>query len=301
MNDPAPHFSVILPTRNRSRLLARAVASVLAQTFGDLELVVVDDASSDDTAAVLATIDDPRMLVIRLPRPGGAAAARNRGLAAARGTLVAFQDSDDAWRPHKLAAHHDAMRAAPAGVIASVGSFRHHRGDAAHDVVHAPGVVAGEEVARRIVHGLSLGTVSLAAQRDAVARAGGFDESLPRLQDIELCLRLARLGDFVFLGEVLADVHHSADSISADATRFDEAITAIARKHRAVFRRHARGYSYQLYRAGKYHAFEGRYRAAIPLLARSLGRDPANWRAIVMLAAIGLGLAPFLARRRGQR
>lgn len=301
MTERNPDVSVILPTRNRARSIVRAAASVLAQTHGSLELLVVDDASSDDTAALLATIDDPRMKVIRLERPGGAAAARNRGLAAASGAFAAFQDSDDAWRPHKLAVHLEAMGAAPASVIASVGSFCHHRGDAARDVVHTPGVVTGREVAQRIVNGLSLGTVSLVARRDAVARAGGFDETLPRLQDIELCLRLAALGDFVFTNAVLADVFHGADSISADATRFEEAITAVAHKHEAVFRRHARGYSYQLYRAGKYHAFESRYRTAVPLLVRSLRRHPANWRSLLMLAAIALGLAPRLARRSKER
>ncbi len=93
--------SVIIPTHNRAGVLGRAVASVLAQTWADLELIVVDDGSTDGTAEVLAGFDDPRLTGMRQENKG-VSAARNRGIAASRGEYIALLDSDDSWMPDKL-------------------------------------------------------------------------------------------------------------------------------------------------------------------------------------------------------
>jgi len=110
----SPRVSVILPTYNRADTILRAIASVRAQTLEDWELVVVDDGSTDDTRAELAGVRDPRVRVIAQANQG-VAGARNTGLAAARGALIGFVDSDDALEPHHLAlasdffaAHEDA-------------------------------------------------------------------------------------------------------------------------------------------------------------------------------------------------
>jgi glycosyltransferase involved in cell wall biosynthesis len=95
-----PLFTVVIPTFGRPRFLADAVASVLAQTEGDLECVVVDDASPEP---VVSPIDDGRVRVVRLGANGGPAAARNAGVAEARGRHLAFLDDDDWWEPDRLA------------------------------------------------------------------------------------------------------------------------------------------------------------------------------------------------------
>src|SRR6516225_5774559 len=101
---PEPAVSIVLPTYNRARFLPQALESIRAQTWTDWELIIVDDGSCDDTAAVV------RRLAAETDRPvryvwqenGGPAAARNAGLDLARGTYVAFFDSDDYWLPHHL-------------------------------------------------------------------------------------------------------------------------------------------------------------------------------------------------------
>src|SRR4051794_15473312 len=97
-----PKISVVLPTHNRSKLLPRAIASVMAQDEPDFELIVVDDCSTDDTGQYLATLADPRLHVIRTPRNGGPSCARNLGLARASADVVALLDDDDIYLPGRL-------------------------------------------------------------------------------------------------------------------------------------------------------------------------------------------------------
>jgi glycosyltransferase involved in cell wall biosynthesis len=97
-----PTVSVVVPTFNRADLLGRAVASALTQTRQDIEVLVVDDGSTDETASVVADFRDPRVRLIRHEKTLGACAARNTGIRAAGGTYIAFLDSDDEWAPTKL-------------------------------------------------------------------------------------------------------------------------------------------------------------------------------------------------------
>lgn len=94
--------SVIIPTHNYGRFLRAAIESVQAQTVSDLEIIVVDDASSDNTSEILASIADPRMRVFRLETSQGVSVARNTGIEHARGEYIAFLDADDLWVPEKL-------------------------------------------------------------------------------------------------------------------------------------------------------------------------------------------------------
>lgn len=93
--------SVIIPTHNRADVLGRAIASVLGQTWADFELIVVDDGSTDATPRVLAEFDDPRLTGMHQENKG-VSSARNRGIAASGGRLIALLDSDDHWMPDKL-------------------------------------------------------------------------------------------------------------------------------------------------------------------------------------------------------
>ena len=105
MTDPSsdpPPVSVVLPAYNRAGAIRGAVESVLRQSFTNFELIVVDDCSTDATAAEVAEIADPRVRLIRHAENRGASAARNTGIREARGPWVAFQDSDDEWLPLKL-------------------------------------------------------------------------------------------------------------------------------------------------------------------------------------------------------
>src|SRR5437899_7496239 len=95
------HVTVVIPTYNRGHVVMRAVTSALAQTHADLDVLVVDDGSTDDTADRLKTIEDPRLQYVVRPH-AGASATRSAGVKLATGHFVSFLDSDDEWKPHKL-------------------------------------------------------------------------------------------------------------------------------------------------------------------------------------------------------
>ena len=106
----APEVSVVVPTHDRSRLLALTLRSILGQRGVDLEVIVVDDGSTDDTAEVVAGLGDDRVRLLRHDTPQGVAAARNYGIAEAAGGWLAFCDDDDLWAPDKLARQLHAAR-----------------------------------------------------------------------------------------------------------------------------------------------------------------------------------------------
>ncbi len=111
-----PLVSVVMPAYNAERTLLHSMRSVLEQTYGAVELVVIDDCSSDGSWACIerAAASDPRIVALRMPRNGGVAAARNLGIDRARGDCLAFLDSDDRWHPRKLEIQMARMRAAGA-------------------------------------------------------------------------------------------------------------------------------------------------------------------------------------------
>ncbi len=112
MGSSSPSVSVVLPVWNGAPVLPRALASALGQTLGDLEAIVVDDGSTDGSAAAAEDTGDSRVRVVRTPRRAGVSAARNRGIAEARADVVAFLDADDEWLPEKLERQVTLMRAA---------------------------------------------------------------------------------------------------------------------------------------------------------------------------------------------
>jgi hypothetical protein len=185
-----PLASVVIPTRDRARLLPAALGSALAQRDVDVEVIVVDDGSADATPALLASLGDQRVRVVRTGRPGGVAAARNLGLAAARGDWVAFLDDDDLWAPLKLARQLDALERTGSawsccGAVVVDCTWRPLR------VQAPPPDLCAQLRGWNAVPGGGSGVV---ARRHLLASLGGFDTALSILADWDMWLRLAALG-----------------------------------------------------------------------------------------------------------
>ena len=194
--DAPPAVSVIIPTYNRSALLLETLGSVFAQTFADYEVIVVDDGSPDDTQAVLAPLVAEGRVRSLTQANGGLSAARNTGLAEARGEFVAWIDDDDLWPADKLAVQVAALRARPAAVMhygasEKFGALRRPPWPAAG----APDGPAYEA----FVRGNWILSIGAALVRTAAARAAGaFDADIPAIEDWDFYLRLAKLGEFAF-------------------------------------------------------------------------------------------------------
>jgi glycosyltransferase involved in cell wall biosynthesis len=226
----APDISVVLATYNRCRTLPRAIASVLAQEGATLELIIVDDASRDDTAAYLATLGDPRIRVIVCASNGGPSAARNRGLAAARADIVAFLDSDDAYRPRRLTAPLAAF-AADRCLAATLSSAVKHDRDRPRDAVIPAVKLAAPAFEWALICDLvPVEATSITVRRAAALGAGGFCERLRLTEDREFLIRLARHGGGELLPELLWEKFSGDDNLSNDWAKAGQGLAAYVRE-----------------------------------------------------------------------
>jgi glycosyltransferase involved in cell wall biosynthesis len=175
--------SVIIPVYNRSGLLSRAVRSVLGQTLSDIEIIVVDDGSTDDIRAVLDGFKDERIRSVRHEGRRGAAAARNTGVRHARGSHLSFLDSDDEWFPSKLEEQLQYMNAHDGEVCCASYYLRRE----SEETVAFPSTIDPNS---ELLFGCSLGPGStLMTTREAFSRVGPFLETLLRLEDWDWLLR----------------------------------------------------------------------------------------------------------------
>ncbi len=178
-------ISIIIPTYNRQEFLAKAVDSVLGQTCTDFELIVVDDGSTDDTARLAAGYGG-RVRYLRQENRGPAA-ARNTGIRAAEGELLAFLDSDDSFAPEKLALQQAAMAARPEYLISHTDEIWYRRGELLHQKKKhfRPHGLIFAACLKLCVVGMS----TVMVRREFFDKIGYFDEELPCCEDYDLWLR----------------------------------------------------------------------------------------------------------------
>ena len=182
-----PMVSVIIPAFNRGNMIREAVDSVLDQDFPDAELIVVDDGSTDDTPRLLAAYGDGLRLIRQENR--GVSAARNVGIRAASGALIALLDSDDEWLPGKLTAQTEYFKAHPDTLICQTQEIWIRNG-----VRVNPGKRHRKEAGIIFERSLALCLVSPSAvmmRKSLLAEVGLFDETLPACEDYDLWLRIA--------------------------------------------------------------------------------------------------------------
>lgn len=203
MSSPATPVSVIIPTYNRAVFLARAIDSVLSQSYPNFELIVVDDGSTDETQALLASYGE-NLTVLRQENRGPAS-ARNVGIRAARHPLLAFLDSDDQFTPDKLAQQVAAMEAQPDLLISHTQEtwFRNGR----HLNQKKRHAKEGGDIFARSLQLCVVGMSTVMARRELFDRIGLFDESFPCCEDYELWLRASIRHHFLLVDMPLTIKH----------------------------------------------------------------------------------------------
>lgn len=227
-----PTISVVLPAFNRVASIRAAVESVLRQSYTDFELLIVDDGSTDGTMGALSDVLDPRIRLLSNPRNMGAGAARNTGIRHARGTWIAFQDSDDEWLPAKLDRQIAALASQGADCVAGycgmavVGEGSRGKQEAGQvsrtqlQYIPDPGIRAVDgHILQSLLEYSLVSTQTLIARRDCLERINGFDEGLPALEDWDCAIRLAKLGPFSFVDAPLVHQYFSPNSITRHRDR----------------------------------------------------------------------------------
>jgi glycosyltransferase involved in cell wall biosynthesis len=288
-----PVISVILPTHNRERSLARAISSVLNQTFTDLELIVVDDASTDRSEDVVHAFTDPRLRYVRLKDNRGAAGARNVGIAAASCDWVAFQDSDDEWLPNKLEQQFSVACDAPpevglilSGYLADIGNRRIH-------VV--PGhTLAGGDPVPDLLDGWPIITPTWLVRRRLLLELNGFDESYRCLEDWDLVLRLSAVCLLRAVpGPVLIKYSGGDASVCADPQHMYAALDRIIRKFGHHWAPYPRRLSMRLTHLACLLFRLGRRTEARAMFRRALAQNPWTPATHSLLCASYLGARPL--------
>ncbi|MNB99109.1 putative teichuronic acid biosynthesis glycosyltransferase TuaG [compost metagenome] len=226
----SPLISIILPTYNRSKYLKKTIDSILSQkTEYTYEIIIVDDASSDNTEELIQNIDNKKIQYIRLITNSGGGKARNTGIANARGKYVAFIDSDTTWHEEKIQRQIELLEKDNT----YIGCYSRFVKISKSGSKILPKEIPGpEDAAGKILLDNFIDTPTSVIRRKFLDKVGGFDEKLPRFQDWELFIRLTKLGKFYGFHEPLIDSLDLADSISRnDAARLT-ALKVILNKHK---------------------------------------------------------------------
>lgn len=217
-------ISVIIPTYNREKMIERAVRSVLVQTYTNLEVIVVDDCSTDHTEQVVEEIGDSRIKYYKLQKNGGAGHARNAGVKFASAELIAFHDSDDVWRPEKLEKQMNYWEKHPEFSMIYC-PYLSHRLDG--ELRQTPNSGMWGDLEGDIFYSLlvrnSIGAPTILMKKECFWNCGGFDDSLKSLEDWEFVLRFAHQYLIGYVDEVLIDAYRTTGSVSSEVGGFFEA------------------------------------------------------------------------------
>jgi glycosyltransferase involved in cell wall biosynthesis len=294
--------TVVLPTYNRAYCLRRSIDSVLNQTFSNFELIVIDDGSTDNTAELLASIDDPRLRVLRHPTNKGVSAAINSGIRAAASDVIALQDSDDEWLPEKLAKQVSAITSAPAEV-GVVYTDRWRIDGAEKTWSRAPHFMPKDGlIYQAALNGAiyNMANQCLMIRRKCFDQIGYFDENIRRHIDKEILIRLSLKYLFIHIPEPLVNYYVTEDSISKKGEA--ESINAweiIVAKHLDALKAHPKALAQRTYWIGSYHMRSGDKAKGRFYLTKAFRTHPVNLRYAAAFFASRLG--PFAYRYLYQR
>ena len=291
--------SVIIPTYNRAGFLGGAVKSVLAQSFTDLEILVVDDCGSDDAAAVVESFGRAEVRYLRHDRRRGCAAARNTGILESSGEYIAFLDDDDEWYPEKLARQMSAMLASPAelgGIY--TGYFIVNREDGQIRGQMVP-TECGDIYATLLAGNCVGGSSCMLLRRSCFDDIGLFDERLSSFEDHDLWLRAARKYRFDCIREPLLRYFVHGDRVWTNAEALTQGLDLMLRKYgyAAAFRKKCGTYYLAL---GVQHCEANRFNAGRKALMRAARLNPLAMQSYGYLALAMLGGGNFRRARQAQ-
>lgn len=244
-----PEVSVIIRTYNRAHLLKRAISSVLTQSYGDFEAIIVDDGSVDNTESIIKEFNDDRIIFIK-QKHSGAVVAANRGIKIARGQFIAFLDDDDEWLAEKLQTQMEVFKRESqiTGVVYTgrclIWEGKRFYGPP-YNIIAKKGDVYKELLTRRTFVPL----VCAIVRKECFEKVGIFDESLPAGEDYDLWIRVSKHYLFKYIPRPLVNVYVTPEGLSRNSQNFIQSRKILLRKYKDEYERLDRKLlAYYLYR-----------------------------------------------------
>lgn len=217
-------ISVIIPTYNREKTILRALQSVLDQTYSSLEVLVIDDCSTDSTADIVKSVSDERVRYIALEKNGGPSNARNVGVQMVSGEWIAFQDSDDCWHKNKLEMQMAYAKEYSEFAMVYCMSMNYFQDGRALVIPHEPlpDIMEGSMMYTLLQRNV-IDTPTMLIKRECFLEAGGFDVTYRALEDWEFVLRFSKNNRIGFCSQVLMDSYMLNDGVSSNVGAYFEA------------------------------------------------------------------------------
>lgn len=270
-------ISVIIPAFNRTRLLGRAISSVLGQTYANLELIIIDDGSTKDVKQVIGEFNDIRLSYHRREENLGISAARNHGIAKSKGKYVAFLDSDDEWKDRKLECQLDRLRCKGQGYGVCY-TLRERVDDSSGKYVEGPNYCQEGNVLNDLLHVARMGASSLLVKRSVLEQVKGFDPTISWGEDWDFAIRLAERSMFACVTEPLTIYHlhdqgRVTDKIEGNPCTADSYMK-IYQKNKKLFQTDRKAWGGILLLIGYFKASCGDYKEARRAFIASAFHDP---------------------------
>lgn len=289
----SPRVSVILPVYNRSHSLRASAESVLYQDFRDLELIIVDDASTEDLKPIVDELHDDRVVFVQHETNGGVSRARNTGMMRARGEYISFQDSDDLWLPGRLTRQVALLDEHPPSVGAVIGTKILYGRDQRHN--YGPGRVTcaplpegklnlSENQEWRFLRGNRISLQNALFRRDCLPDQEWFDPCAKANADQEFSARLAQHTKILEEYEPVVLAFISSDSISTNRRKKILGLLRILKKNRSALARYRDAHALLLLQVARHMRQLGKRKLAWRFIAGALQAD-----ARTVLGASGLG------------
>jgi glycosyltransferase involved in cell wall biosynthesis len=276
-----PLISIIIPIYNGEKTIRETILSVLNQTFTDIEVLVINDGSTDSTLETISNITDPRLKVVSFPN-AGLSASRNRGIKLASGEFISFIDADDLWTPDKLESQFNALNKTPeTGVAYSWTNWIDESGQ----IIYGGGnhLFSGDVYTHLFLGDFIEGGSNVLIRRSALDEIGGFNETIQYSEDWEMWLRLATKYEFVSVPKPQILYRISSGSMSSNVLGMEAASLAIIQQAIAQspqpiehLKSHclANRYKYLIYKALDSYPIRKNGLIAIKFLWKILQNDP---------------------------
>ena len=282
-----PTLSIILPTFNRATLIKAVIENILSQTYQDFELIIVDDASDDDTREIVVGFLSERIRYVRHEVNKGPAAARNTGCTHARGDFIGFQDSDDHWLADKLEtqmavfAEHDE-----ADLVFS--NFIKKHGDAETSVPDSSQALTDGDIKTILLFRNIIGTPTVIMKKELFALHGGFDETMHCYEDWDLWLGLSNKATFFHVPVPLVLSPYTPHGVNDQPLEvFAEATLKIVENHPAEYEANRAAKAHMLQSVGALYCQSGNVEAGRQYILKAVQINPLALRNV---AALGLSL-----------